>query len=57
MVCSGVSSFGFRAFMTMKHLVGGCASSVSAIVWTALLYRLVLRLFICLFAQHERKHR
>jgi len=57
MVFSGVRSLIFPAFMSVKHLVVGCAISVLAIAWTALLCLLVRRLFMCLFVQHERRCR
>ena len=48
MVFSGVHSLSFPALMSVKHLTVGCATSV-LIAWTALLRRLVRRLFMCLF--------
>ena len=51
----GVCSFNFPTFMSVKHLVGGCANSVLDIVWIALLCWLMQMLFMCLFVKHERR--
>ena len=55
MVFPDVCSLKFPAFMSVKHLVVGCASSVLAIARTALLCQLMWRMFMCLFVQHERR--
>ena len=49
MVFSGVHLLSFPTFMSVKHLVVGCASNVLTIAWIALLCWLVQRLFMCLF--------
>lgn len=49
MVFPVVRSLSLIAFIGVKHLVIGCANSVSAIEWTVLLCWLVQRLFVCLF--------
>lgn len=40
---------------SVKHHVARCALSVLTNVCVALLWRLVLRLFMCLFEQHDRR--
>ena len=57
MVFSGVRSLIFPTFMSVKHLMVGCAGSVLANAWIASLRRLVWRLFMYLFVQHERRYR
>lgn len=52
---SGVLLLNLPAFMSVRHHVLGRASRVLANVCTILLCLLDLRLFICLFVQHERR--
>lgn len=56
-VLSRVRLFTFPAFIKVEHLVVGVASSVFGRASTALLCRLVLKLFVCLFLQHASRWR
>lgn len=53
----GVLLLSFPAFINVKHLVVGWARSVSTSMCATLLCLLVLKLFICLFVQHESRWR
>lgn len=53
----GGLSFILLAFISVKHLVLGWASSVWAIMCNALVCRLVRRLLMCVFVQHESRCR
>lgn len=58
----GILSFGdlpfwFHTLMSVKHLFVGCARTMSATPFIALLCMLVPRLFICLFVQQVNRCR
>jgi hypothetical protein len=53
-VFSGVHSLSFPAFMSVKHLVVGCASSVLDVKWTSLIRLVSAEAVYVLFVHHER---
>ena len=57
MVLSGVCSLVLLAFIRVKHQVAGWASNVFASACTTLLCWFILRLFMCLFVQHDNRWR
>ena len=57
MALSGALSLMCPTLITVKHLFVGWARIVWALACTTLLCRLVQRLFMCLFVQHESKCR
>ena len=53
MVLSGVQFVVILTFINLKHWIFRWANNVLVSAWIVLLWRFVLRLFICLFLQHE----
>lgn len=53
MVLSCVQFVVLPTFINVKHWVFRWANNVLVSAWIALLWRFVLRLFLCLFLQHE----